>query len=139
MTRLHDFRGTAGPAYEHERDQAPLSIQFERIKRLMLDGKPRTLAEISAKTGDPQSSVSAQLRHARKPRFGSYRVERRIRLGTSRLYEYWLLPPDLFSFTPRRNWKQRTEELTHALRKLQALEVDPQKLAIINAVLGGDS
>ena len=40
------------------------------------DGKPRTLAEISAATGDPQASVSARLRDLRKEKFGGYIVTR---------------------------------------------------------------
>jgi len=34
------------------------------------------LRQISDETGDPESSVSAQLRHLRKPRFGAHTVER---------------------------------------------------------------
>lgn len=63
-----------------------LSIQRERIKDLMLDGNWRTLNQISDETGDPSPSVSAQLRHLRKPRFGGFRVDRRyLERG---LYQY---------------------------------------------------
>src|SRR5678816_22681 len=65
-----------GPDYEPARDNARLGAQFLRIFELMKDGQPRTLSEIAAITGDPESSVSAQLRHARKKRFGGHRVER---------------------------------------------------------------
>lgn len=68
-----------GPAYDHERDGARLGAQFMRIFNLMADGRFRTLREISAATGDPEASVSAQLRHARKPRFGGHTVEREHR------------------------------------------------------------
>jgi hypothetical protein len=57
----------------------------------MQDGEWRTLSEISQTTGDPQASISAQLRHLRKPRFGSFRVEREYR-GNG-LYVYRVLPP----------------------------------------------
>lgn len=56
----------------------------------MADGQWRTLAEISAVTGDPPASVSAQLRHLRKPRFGAHLVEKR-HLGQG-LYHYRVLP-----------------------------------------------
>lgn len=78
-----------GPVYEPAHDQTRLSNQHERLKRLMADGEWRTLAEISASTGDPHASVSAQLRHLRKPRFGSYIVEKRHRGERSAgLWEY---------------------------------------------------
>jgi hypothetical protein len=55
----------------------------------------RTLEEIRALTGEPAASISAQLRHLRKPRFGSYRVEKRNRGSESHgLFEYRVLPPD---------------------------------------------
>lgn len=59
----------------------------------MSDRKWRTLNEIATLTDDPPASVSAQLRHLRKPRFGSYRVERRRSFIDSGLYEYRVLPP----------------------------------------------
>lgn len=56
----------------------------------MSDGVWRTLDQISEVTGDPPASVSAQLRHLRKPRFGAYLVEKRY---VSRgLFEYRVLP-----------------------------------------------
>ena len=75
-----------GPAYEPEKDQERLANQHERIKALMLDGRWRTLRQIAQATNSPESSVSAQLRHLRKPRFGAYNIERRRVAGG--LYEY---------------------------------------------------
>lgn len=66
-----------GSDYDQKRDGPRLTDQFHRIFDLMKDGKWRSLGEISAATGDPESSVSAQLRHARKPRFGSHTVEKK--------------------------------------------------------------
>ena len=83
--------GTFGPAYDEERDGARLARQHEVIRDLMLDGEWRTLAYIASRTGFPEASVSAQLRHLRKPRFGSYRVDKRHVGGG--LYEYQLLSP----------------------------------------------
>jgi hypothetical protein len=54
----------------------------------MKDGQWRTLEQIADMTGDPTPSVSAQLRHLRKPRFGSHTVDRRHVGGG--LYEYRL-------------------------------------------------
>lgn len=77
-----------GPDYNHERDSARLSIQFLRIFGLMSDGVSRTLQEIADITGDPATSVSAQLRHMRKARFGGHLVTK-IYLGDG-LYGYTL-------------------------------------------------
>jgi hypothetical protein len=75
-----------GADYVPERDNARLTGQLLRIWNVMNDGRWRTLKEISALTGDPEASVSAQLRHLRKPRFGSYEIEREyIKNG---LYRY---------------------------------------------------
>lgn len=70
-------------------DQARLSRQFDTIFDLMKDGIERTLPQIEQITGYPQASISAQLRHARKPRFGSHEV-RRIYRGSG-LYAYALI------------------------------------------------
>lgn len=80
-TRRYD-----GPVYDPARDNERLDGQRARIRTLMLDGKWRTLAAIAEATGDPQSSVSAQLRHLRKPRFGSHVVDKRHVGGG--LFEY---------------------------------------------------
>jgi hypothetical protein len=77
-----------GPVYEPAVDQARLNGQCERIRDLMLDGTWRTLGEIAARTGDPESSISAQLRHLRKVRFGAYLVDKRRRVDGGGLYEY---------------------------------------------------
>ncbi len=67
-------------------DTERLSGQHVAIRDLMLDGKWRTLAAISETLNYPAASVSAQLRHLRKKRFGSFIVDRR-HLGRG-LYEY---------------------------------------------------
>ena len=85
---------TFGPCFDPTLDEERLQEQAIRIYRLMNDSEWRTLGEISAVTGDPESSVSAQLRHLRKPEFGSFVVDKRRRgLATSGLWEYRLLPP----------------------------------------------
>ena len=68
-----------GPCYDPTLDQARLTTQLDRIRDLMLDGVWRTLGEIEQVTGYPQASISAQVRHLRKSRFGSHLVEKRRR------------------------------------------------------------
>lgn len=83
-----------GPEYKPDRDYERLLNQHERIKNLMLDGGWRTLWEISIITKDPPASISAQLRHLRKPRFGGFIIERRPRHGSDAgLYEYRMTRP----------------------------------------------
>ena len=78
-----------GPDYTPSLDKKRLTKQHEVIKDLMLNGPWRTLQEIHLLTGFPESSISAQLRHLRKDRFGGYRVDKR-RKGDrmSGLFEY---------------------------------------------------
>lgn len=79
----------SGPAYDPAFDKDRLTKQIGRIFHLMIDGQWRTLQEIESVTGYGQASISANLRHLRKPRFGFYNVERR-RHGdkTQGLWEY---------------------------------------------------
>ena len=78
-----------GADYQPTRDNPRLTSQFKRIFYLMKDGVPRTLGEIAEDTGDPESSISAQLRHMRKERFGQHFVNRE-HLGNG-LYSYALI------------------------------------------------
>lgn len=83
-----------GPEYVPALDHTRLSRQHERIRDLMLDGVWRTLDEIAGVTGDPAASISAQLRHLRKDRFGGWIIEKRARADRARgLFEYRLLAP----------------------------------------------
>lgn len=78
-----------GPHESDDPKQARLTAQFQRIFALMRDGAWRTFGDIAAVTNDPAPSISAQLRHMRKRRFGAHTVQRRY-LGKG-LYEYRLL------------------------------------------------
>lgn len=78
-----------GSDYRPTRDDVRLTGQLLRIWNVMSDGVWRTLGQIAAMTGDPEASVSAQLRHLRKPRFGSHEVEK-VHMGSG-LYRYRLL------------------------------------------------
>ena len=75
-----------GSDYVPARDDARLAAQHSTIKQLMRDRKWRTLGEIEAVTGYPQASISAQLRHLRKKRFGAFIIEKKY-LGRG-LYAY---------------------------------------------------
>jgi hypothetical protein len=78
----------AGADYVPSRDDRRLTGQIERVYNLMSDGKWRTLRQIAEGTGDPEASVSAQLRHLRKAKWGAHTIERRhIEFG---LFEYRL-------------------------------------------------
>ena len=80
-----------GADYQPERDNARLGAQLLRVRAFMADSAWHTLEAIARGTGDPPASVSAQLRHLRKPRFGGHTVERRyVARG---LYEYRLAAP----------------------------------------------
>lgn len=81
-----------GSDYNPELDQVRLSGQIKRVFDLMKDSKYRTLREIERATADPQSSISAQLRHLRKTRFGNHTVLKRHRGEPKNgLYEYCLI------------------------------------------------
>lgn len=78
-----------GADYAPDRDDARLSSQLVDIQSLMRDGEWRSLNAIAQTTGHPEASISAQLRHLRKPRFGGHVVNRRHVGGG--LYEYQLV------------------------------------------------
>lgn len=79
-----------GSDYQPVRDDLRLTGQLLRIWRVVQDGHWRTLDEIAARTGDPPASISAQLRHLRKERFGAHTVEREhVKSG---LYRYRVIP-----------------------------------------------
>lgn len=93
LTNTHSLQNPqrfAGSDYVATRDDARLTGQLLRIWRVVQDGAWRTLAQISAATGDPPASVSAQLRHLRKARFGAHEVEKDY-LGEG-LYRYKVTP-----------------------------------------------
>lgn len=88
---IEDYLKTAryeGPV--NAADCSRLEGQTKRIFELMKDGFWRTLAEIEAVTGDPAPSVSSQLRHFRKLRFGGNIVEKRRRNNGAQ-WEYKLI------------------------------------------------
>jgi hypothetical protein len=83
-----------GQTFDPSRDASRLQKQLASVKALMLaDGSWRTLGEIEQITGYPQASVSARLRDLRKPRFGSYVVERKSLGGGLNVYR--VLPREI--------------------------------------------
>ena len=68
-----------GSDYESKFDDIRLTGQIQRVFDLMKDAQWRTLDEIAATTMDPPASISAQLRHLRKPRFGGHMVLKKNR------------------------------------------------------------
>lgn len=81
-----------GSDYVPRYDQERLTGQIRRIFDVMADGRWRTVRQIEDLTGDPGSSISAQLRNLRKARFGGHTVEKQIRGDRERgLYEYRVL------------------------------------------------
>lgn len=77
-----------GDDYQPVRDNRRLTGQINRVYECMKDGRWRTLDEIAKATGDPHASISAQLRHLRKPRFGGHTVHKDY--IDSGLYKYQL-------------------------------------------------
>ena len=80
--RSPDFDGAA---YESARDKKRLTGQLHRVYEEVRKGRWLTLSAIASRTGDPEASVSAQLRNLRKPRFGAYDIQRR---RTGNKFEY---------------------------------------------------
>ena len=83
---LEPNRTFQGATFSPRLDESRLTGQLKRVRDLMEDGNWRSLAEISAITGDPEASISARLRDLRRPAFGMYTVERRRR--SPGLHEY---------------------------------------------------
>lgn len=82
-----------GPNYDPAKDRDRLSGQILAIFDAISDGSWKTLGEIEEITKYGQASISAQLRHLRKERFGGHTIEKRRRGSEiSGLWEYRLLP-----------------------------------------------
>jgi hypothetical protein len=86
-----------GPAYDQAIDGERLKSQRERILQYMLRHEWSTLAKIRHdlehvyETNVPEASISAQLRHLKKPEFGGWELQKR-RAGEHKkgLWEYRL-------------------------------------------------
>ena len=78
-----------GSDYDDSRDRERLAGQTLRVFNAMQAGGWLTLEQLARATGDPPTSVSAQLRHLRKEKFGGHTVEK-THLGKG-LYQYRLI------------------------------------------------
>jgi hypothetical protein len=91
------FEGVA--EVESQSMQRRLTGQHEAIKEVMLRGRALTLQEITDEVlrlygiNAPPASVSAQLRHLRKPRFGGFDVTKE-HVGNG-LYRYRVSFPEV--------------------------------------------
>jgi len=91
MTQTHwKFDGSD---YHPARDNPRLTAQQERIFDVVSSGAWFTLRDIAERTDAPEASISAQLRHLRKPRHGGYIVEKEYIGGG--LYRYRVLKPEV--------------------------------------------
>ena len=89
-----DGRRFDGAGYDPAQDQKRLEGQIARVFNASYNHW-RTLFEIREITGDPESSISAQLRHLKKKRFGSWTLEKRRRADGSGTWEYRISDPVL--------------------------------------------
>ena len=80
-----------GSDYKSKHDKNRLKGQILRVFNAVKLGGWFTLDELHHITNDPHASISAQLRHLRKEKFGSYNIEKRPRGDRSNgLWEYRL-------------------------------------------------
>jgi hypothetical protein len=84
---------TFGPAFDKKEDGERVNKQHVSIREYMLVAGWKSLADIEKVLSYPQASISAQLRHLRKPVFGGYQVEKR-RVGSFWEYKVSVPPPD---------------------------------------------
>ena len=72
---------TFGPDYVEMRDGERILNQMGRIMEYIADEHWFTLRDIERDLGYGQASISAQLRHLRKPKFGSHIIVKRHEHG----------------------------------------------------------
>ncbi len=83
---------TFGPSFDEAKDGERVRDQMQVIRDFCLARPWMTLNSLHNALGYPEASISAQLRHLRKERFGAYRVEKRRRTEEG-LWEYRVLSP----------------------------------------------
>lgn len=88
MERNPKFNGSD---YNDARDGDRLKGQLLRVYQFMRGGGWHSLKDIADGTGDPEASISAQLRNLRKPRFGGHTIEKTYQ-GNG-LYIYRMIEP----------------------------------------------
>jgi hypothetical protein len=91
---------TFGPDFDQQIDGKRLQTQLVVVAAFMLEmrrqGRWVALHEIEEATGYSSASISAQLRHLRKKKFGGHNVEKRRRVHASGsvggTWEYLVIP-----------------------------------------------
>ncbi|MGC1418007.1 MAG: hypothetical protein WA817_22145 [Candidatus Acidiferrum sp.] len=118
---------------QEEAKPVQLRRQREVIRDVMLSAGQcatwLTLDELTKLTHYPPASISAQLRHMRKPRFGAYTVVKRCRAvdktmraeGFGAVWEYSVLPERRAPV--RRKKPARRKKIDHRRREYRALAV----------------
>lgn len=97
-----------GSDYDHTRDAPRLTEQIQRVFTVLSDRNWHALSHIAMLTGDPEASISAQIRHLRKARFGGWEIEKKhmgnglylYRLTGERLEPTTQPPSDLIPLPP---------------------------------------
>lgn len=84
--------GTYGPLFDEAIDGERIEKQMDRIRGVLLSHAWLSLAQLANATGDPEASISAQIRHLRKPRFGGHTIEKRRRQPEGGTWEYRMVP-----------------------------------------------
>lgn len=80
-----------GETYEPDKDRPRLNRQLQKVYSTVKAGRWHTLRELSDLLDEPEASISARLRDLRKPRFGSFEVQRRRRGDEKKgIFEYRL-------------------------------------------------
>lgn len=77
MKNIPEYDRREGADIVTERDSPRLQDQMRVLKDIMDDHRWHTLGELEAMTDFPQASISAQIRHLRKKRFGGHIVDRK--------------------------------------------------------------
>jgi hypothetical protein len=85
-----------GAYYDQELDEARLTTQIEKVRRVMLDGRWHTVAAIAKLIDEPEPSVSAQIRNLRKQENGGHEIITK-RDGDTGLFLYRLIRDDMNS------------------------------------------
>lgn len=131
-----------GSDYSHDRDAPRLTEQIQRVFTVLSDRNWHALSHIAMLTGDPEASISAQIRHLRKARFGGWEIEKKhmgnglylYRLTGERLEPTTQPPSDLIPLPPA-----APELLEIAHKKLGQLrgelDVERAKNAALTAAL----
>lgn len=91
-------------------------------------GRAYTIEELSEMTETSQTSVSAQLRDMRKPKYGGHNIRRRARTEDPLTYEYYLLKEE----------NMKTTTTTAPIRSKKGEQHSPPDVNVLDKVLSAD-